>query len=803
MLQAYHTHKDVFYSSPDTVLADKYFEQASIHFKDALYDSSYNYFQNEGALNEKDTTGNKYIEYLNTIGEEHFKANRMDSAMFYFRRSIVFGIAQHDDSSLEIARAYHHCGVISDTKGLDSAALYFHKKALELRLTILGKNNLDVADSYGNIGKSLFYIGDYLNAIDNFHTALSIQLAFLGERHIDVAQCYYYLGRSYEERGYTDTALDYHQKALSIRLALFGENHKETAKSYHSLGNMYNNRWQHDLALQYFHKSLSIRLNLFGEKHTETAWSYNNIGITYFSMNNFDDALKYFEKALSIRLEVQNGISVEIGGSYYNIGSTYYAKHDYISALNFHHKAVDIWNKCQNAAHPKFARLYNEIGMDYLDLGDYHNSLIYFHKALSIQLNVYKEHNIDVGITYQNISSVFFKQDSIMQALMYIQKAIGSLKHKFHGMNIYVNPDLNEISNNYAMTLFLEQKAKILTRKYDIEKQKKLKDLLCALNAYELTSHLINIIGRSYQTEGSHVRLRERFNTIYGSAIANSLHLYRITGQRMYKNKAFAFSEKSKSAVLRQALSESYAKQFSGIPKFLLEKERNLKTDLAIQEKAVFEEEAKGSKASRMKINQLRNTLCSLYRQKDSLTHQFEHTFPEYFNLKYKTPTISLKKIQNSLLKEDQVLIEYFVGDKSIHAFTVTNRSLDIHSIIKDSLFDYQVTTLKEGLVKRDYSLYTKNAFLLYQKLIEPFKSIISSKDIIIIPDGILGYIPFETLLTKEADTAKKDYRQLSYLIKENQITYDYSATLLQENVISGKKKNADRYIGFAPTIYK
>ena len=45
-----------------------------------------------------------------------------------------------------------------------------------------------------------------------------------------------------------------------------------------------------------------------------------------------------------------------------------------------------------------------------------------------------------------------------------------------------------------------------------------------------------------------------------------------------------------------------------------------------------------------------------------------------------------------------------------------------------------------------------------------------------------MSYIPFEALLTEMPETDEIDYRNLSYLIKQNPISYEYSANLLYNN---------------------
>jgi len=54
-----------------------------------------------------------------------------------------------------------------------------------------------------------------------------------------------------------------------------------------------------------------------------------------------------------------------------------------------------------------------------------------------------------------------------------------------------------------------------------------------------------------------------------------------------------------------------------------------------------------------------------------------------------------------------------------------------------------------------------------------------------IIPDGVLGYLPFDALLTNKKDTT---FKAFPYLIHQYEINYSYSATLLQE--MSAYKNN-------------
>jgi len=70
------------------------------------------------------------------------------------------------------------------------------------------------------------------------------------------------------------------------------------------------------------------------------------------------------------------------------------------------------------------------------------------------------------------------------------------------------------------------------------------------------------------------------------------------------------------------------------------------------------------------------------------------------------------------------------------------------------------------------------NSHKLWKTLIEPVNSLLNNKRLIIIPDDLLGYLPFDLLIEYDFETDSINYRDLPYLIKSHPISYSYSATL-------------------------
>jgi len=76
----------------------------------------------------------------------------------------------------------------------------------------------------------------------------------------------------------------------------------------------------------------------------------------------------------------------------------------------------------------------------------------------------------------------------------------------------------------------------------------------------------------------------------------------------------------------------------------------------------------------------------------------------------------------------------------------------------------------------------------LYEKLLKPIAKKIEGKDLTLIPQDKLSYIPFDALLTEMPDTSMMNFRHLKYLIKDFAINYSYSATLLFDYSNQSKK---------------
>ena len=247
--------------------------------------------------------------------------------------------------------------------------------------------------------------------------------------------------------------------------------------------------------------------------------------------------------------------------------------------------------------------------------------------------------------------------------------------------------------------------------------------------------------------------------------------------------------------MLLDAIAGSDALQFAGIPNALLNLEHNLKTNIA---NYIYQKDnAKNKNLENMWNNKLFKTKQSY----DSLIIIFETQYPDYYNLKYNHSSATIEQISN-LLDQETAMLSYAIGDSTITIFAISKDNFLVTQVEKidslnEKIHDYRFYISETDLFVDEISWgthwsvteYEKLAFQFYNLLFPPAIQdfITKIENLIIIPDGQLATFPFETLHTKKYDAEWTDWKsktyfaEMPYLIKNYNISYNYSATLFYQ----------------------
>jgi len=462
---------------------------------------------------------------------------------------------------------------------------------------------------------------------------------------------------------------------------------------------------------------------------------YQNLAKTYEVLQDYDKAKEIFKEALEL-VEVDGYNPRKRFDLFVHYANLIFFKNEYQESYRYYKQALDIEGENNGYKTKKYAFVLSLIGKYYLRTEESpEKALHYYNRSIEIWQSYLSEGaKKGVDANYHDIS----------------------FATAYHG------------------------KSEALIKQFEVTGE--VKGLFESLRNYEWLLGQLERINRNLQKENQEI-VRGQLYPIYNEAIELAFRLYQITSNNYYQKKAFAFSEKSKSAILLSSMQNQNALKTSELPEELLRKDQNLNEEINAVKKQLFEENQK-SRPGRKRVSFFETRLVQLLQSHDSLVRRLEKDYPKYYSLKYDFSIIGFDKLSRRLNK-DEALIEYQLMDSSLYIFTIRNKKLNSKKVVIDSSFyeslNYFVNLKNADLTtqtRSDFSVFKEHSTSLYKILIEPVYEDITNKRLVIVPSGLLGYLPFELLVKPDNRYEELEYASLNYLLKEFPISYSYSSTL-------------------------
>lgn len=673
-----------------------------------------------------------------------------------------------------------------------------------------------IVQIHNRISKKLKRREAYDRAMQLLTGVLSIVEGKLSAQHVEIAYLYDNLGTIYRQKGNYEQALAEYLQALKILRKIYVSDDLELIGTHYNIGNVYYAIGDYVEASRSNETVLTILRKHYPEIHLKLTTPLSNMGLNDIKLGFYTQAIERYKQVLQIQehvYPVSHPERAKIASTYTSLASAYVLAGNDTAALNASQNALKLLSRTIEASHPDVSINQNIIGDIYLKRKDYEQARSYYEKALINRQNVFGEKHSKTAENYAKIGQIYLQQSDYKQALIHYQRAIMALVEAFDDKNIHANPQLKNIISETTLLKIMYTKAKILERYYnatgDVIHLKK------SLETYQVASELIIQVGNLYKTydEYESFDFNDRL-PIYEDAIRVALQLHRIEPEEVGLATAFQLVEQSQYTDLMADLRSPKLTAFQGMDKSLLEEELSNKVNVTFYKEQFLEEQQKGAAADSQKLKKLEYTFRSLQASQDSLLQFFQQNHPTYYHLKYGASVQSLSTIQKRLKKElpKTAVIQYFMGDSTLYVFTITGEKADLQLLtfnfrdvianLFDAITNYE--QLSES-PERAYQLYTKNAHLLYKRILKDALNQLAGQQIqhlLIIPDGILNHVPFDALLTQAVSNESINYKELPYLINDYQISYSYTASSVFEQMDRGRTYLSP-YVGFGTTYDK
>jgi CHAT domain-containing protein len=298
---------------------------------------------------------------------------------------------------------------------------------------------------------------------------------------------------------------------------------------------------------------------------------------------------------------------------------------------------------------------------------------------------------------------------------------------------------------------------------------------------YLKADSMIQFSRLQYRHQESKIDFTRRVHFAYEHAIANALHLFKSTGKQVYFETALRFCSRSKATAVRDKLHKQTVQQFAGLPDSVLILERQLHLQLGAATQALLMLGDQRNEIYEEKLAALEH----VKQKMEQFDEQLEELYPRYYEWLREPEQISVLPEIQKALPSGSLMVEYFIGDKNIFVLAVSPVKFQ-YWVLDDPQQEldvvYEFVQLMDQSLKTAPEKICNTAYGSFKCLLaEPIKYFSRDEDIRtlrIIPDGIIGKVPFDALLTGEYPLLKAE---APYFVKSYSHSLLYSHRQLLE----------------------
>lgn len=768
------------------------------------YQQAISYYERSLSMTRKVNNPEGIAANLNGLGAVYEAQGDFGKALSYYLDALKIA-RQVNNKDLIATNLFNAGSIYSSDFNQYEKALPFFEESLKLFKELNNKESIAIV--LFNTGKTVQSLGRYEQALPYFTECLNMNRA-LGNRQ-GVAANLNLLGNVYAGLGQFDKPMPLYQEALRINTQLAIP--KEIALTLRNIGDAYSDLLQYDKALPDYEQALDIQKKQ--GLQSDLAITLTNLGSLYQALSQYDKALAVYGESLKISKEMNNRAGAATALN--NIGHTYASLGRSNEALAYYQQSLDL--EKQLGRRQKAAIVLNNIGMEQFRSGRYEQALANLKEALGIDRQLNMVH--DITLRLNNIGAIYLRQKRYQEAeAAFLERK--ALQAKVPNIRL-IHPGLEElylIRKKYgeALALLDGQGRKPTWRSnntYSLEYYTHYGLALKGLSRYrESARSLLRAVSIS---EDMRLQAREREGFFGGGGYIGRLVPHRalsavlaeqsLQGEKPDEqlkaygkdlaSEAFYFAELAKARTLLEAMAAS-SKQYddTNLPTGIKTREKTLRAGLADIDK----EWETAYKRGEAEFNRLQRKKDELKRELDAHIATVRAQYPKYAALNYPQPVPA----DELPLKEHEVLLEFSLTDDAGYLFVVKKAGVQsIHRIkISREALEQKVRAFMQPLNTGDYTGFSiGKAKELYDLLFsDALAGVKDTERLIIVPDGILGLLPFEALVVK----AGTGVRDSLYVGDTWRVAYTQSASALALTRVLHRREATKQLFALGNPVY-
>jgi CHAT domain-containing protein/tetratricopeptide (TPR) repeat protein len=477
----------------------------------------------------------------------------------------------------------------------------------------------------------------------------------------------------------------------------------------------------------------------------------------YNGLNNETLMLISLEKITNLfnqsNAEIKKEFSANLFEAYETVALHYRLKNEIT-------KAIEYFNKTAKYVTNDFYKMKSaaNMGVTYTSIKETNKALPYLNNAIEIVQKTRPNSTTYLGLLATKAEALH-NEKKYFDALKVLDTLFATnIDSSFNNKNI-LQLNIVKFKNkiNHTQIKVLVKCGKVYLGKY--KTHQKNEDLQKANHFYTLAAQLFKMY---YNLEFYSSYMNELNNEInYGLLLSTQL------SNNAKIDKVLDLIENNNTQNIWKKFQLKYSSSIN-IPDSLIEKRNNFIKQL--DNFYLEDNKAKEAAETQKKLQEVENKINAINTA--------------YLN--FCNTTFSVSNLQKKLRAVD-LIVRYFITDSMLFAATITNKKIALYPLSNTTIVNNLITKLKTEISSISNN-YTTTSNHLYQLFIAKLAIEESYKNIIIIPEGSINFLPFEMLYNA---TNKQ------FLVTQKNISYAYSLPLWQTQTIANSANK--KVVAFAP----
>lgn len=633
------------------------------------------------------------------------------------------------------------------------------------------------------------------------------------------AVCINLLGSSTYYLNDVKGALNYYQQAL--QLALEPALRVDILTNAGIMNDILGNKRK---AIEYLEEALDVSEKI-GNKGVANI--FNSLGVLYSDSGNQEKALFFCSQALTASRNV--GTRIDVASSLHNIGLVLSRCGYTDKSIKFSRQSLAIWEELGDIRNKIYS--LNQLARAYLRDSDLDMAFALYIQSLDLFKEIGETRELrEKIITMFGIADIYYLKKNYQEALGYLDDALNiavrskdkiseiSILHR-QGIVYFGLCDQKKALEKYAKAYELSDSIDNKTFQANILYSRascyhKFNDLDSALDDVKRGVSLIENIRLDFSDQQLKIFYLASVNEFYKLYIDLLMQQHEKEPNKGYNIQALYVHELCQARTLVEFIQEAQINTRDGVSKELINKERELVGKINENTENLI----KLINSETYSVND-KNVLEKLSTELDLELKQIQlkirQANPSYFAVQ-NNKSLNLEQIQK-LLDEETILLEYAIGKNSSYLWLISNKTITSYKLpgreeigeAVDPVLTYygtffrpsdeSETDRKRNTAKEKLFVAAANNFS--QMILGNVASQLGNKRLLIVPDGVLQYIPFSGL---PDPTVKVVNNNFSPLVVNHEIVIIPSASAMVSlrNLFAGRKAATKSIMVLADPIF-